>query len=56
MTKITHGIAIGDVRSHSAVIWSRSNRQAKMHVRLKAIHGDGDKKTKGRVNTCRLKV
>jgi len=33
--KITHGVAIGDVRAHSAVIWSRSNKSAEMHVRLK---------------------
>ena len=29
---ITHGIASGDVTDHSAVIWSRANKQAQMHV------------------------
>ena len=29
---ITHGIASGDVTDHSAMIWSRANRQALMHV------------------------
>jgi alkaline phosphatase D len=29
---ITHGIASGDVTDHSAVVWSRVNRQAQMHV------------------------
>jgi alkaline phosphatase D len=29
---ITHGIASGDVTSHSVVIWSRANKQAQMHV------------------------
>jgi phosphodiesterase/alkaline phosphatase D-like protein len=29
---ITHGVASGDVTDHSAVIWSRANKQARMHV------------------------
>ena len=29
---ITHGIASGDITDDSAVIWSRVNREAKMHV------------------------
>ena len=29
---ISHGIASGDVTNDSAVIWSRSNREAQMHV------------------------
>ena len=29
---ITHGVASGDVTDHSAVIWSRANKQAQMHV------------------------
>ncbi len=29
---ITHGVASGDVTDHSAIIWSRSNKQAQMHV------------------------
>ena len=30
--EITHGVASGDVTNDSAVIWSRSNREAQMHV------------------------
>ena len=29
---ITHGIASGDITNESAVVWSRSNREALMHV------------------------
>ena len=29
---ITHGVASGDVTDHSAVIWSRANKEAQMHV------------------------
>jgi phosphodiesterase/alkaline phosphatase D-like protein len=29
---ITHGIASGDVTNQSAVIWSRANKEAQMHV------------------------
>lgn len=29
---ITHGVASGDITDHSAIIWSRSNKQAHMHV------------------------
>ena len=29
---ITHGIASGDVTNHSAIIWSRANQEATMHV------------------------
>ena len=29
---ITHGIATGDVTNDSAVVWSRSNQEAQMHV------------------------
>lgn len=32
--EITHGVASGDVTNDSAVIWSRSNREAQMHVEL----------------------
>ncbi len=31
---VTHGVAVGDVRSDSAVIWSRTDRDAVMHVQL----------------------
>ena len=30
--EITHGVASGDITNDSAVIWSRSNRDAQMHV------------------------
>src|SRR5688500_7083511 len=30
--ELTHGIASGDVTNDSAVVWSRSNREAQMHV------------------------
>ena len=33
---ITHGVASGDVTEHSAVIWSRTNKQAQMHVEYDA--------------------
>jgi alkaline phosphatase D len=29
---ITHGVASGDVTDHSAIIWSRSNKEAQMHI------------------------
>jgi phosphodiesterase/alkaline phosphatase D-like protein len=29
---VTHGIASGDVTNDSAVVWSRSNQEAQMHV------------------------
>lgn len=29
---ITHGVASGDVTDHSAIIWSRTNREAQMNV------------------------
>jgi alkaline phosphatase D len=29
---ITHGVASGDVKNDSAVVWSRSNRESQMHV------------------------
>src|SRR5918995_1496655 len=29
---ITHGVASGDITDHNAIIWSRSNKQAQMHV------------------------
>ncbi len=35
---VTHGIALGDVRDNSAVIWSRTDRQAIMHV---IVQGEG---------------
>ena len=35
-TRITHGVATGDVRSDSAVIWSRSDAAGTMHVVVKA--------------------
>lgn len=31
---VTHGVAAGDVRTDSAVIWSRTDRPATMHVDL----------------------
>lgn len=38
---VTHGVMTGDVRSDSAVIWSRSDREAVMHVQLTGgKHGD----------------
>ena len=33
---ITHGVASGDITEHSAVIWSRTNKQAQMHVEYDA--------------------
>lgn len=39
LVHVTHGVAAGDVTSHSAVIWSRASQEANMHVR---IIGDGD--------------
>ena len=30
--EITHGVASGDITNDSAVVWSRSNREAQMHV------------------------
>ncbi len=36
---ITHGVASGDVTSDSAVIWSRSDREADMTVRYAALTG-----------------
>jgi alkaline phosphatase D len=36
---VTHGVASGDVTTDSAVIWSRSNQAAYMHVR---IEGNGN--------------
>jgi len=32
--QITHGVAVGDVTAHSAVIWSRADQKGDMHVRL----------------------
>jgi alkaline phosphatase D len=40
---VTHGVAAGDVTSTSAVIWSRSDRYAVMHVRV----DEGDRSTTG---------
>jgi alkaline phosphatase D len=37
--KITHGVAIGDVQSTSAVIWSRGDREATLHVSLSPVNG-----------------
>jgi alkaline phosphatase D len=37
---ITHGVAVGDVRSDRAVIWSRADRESTMHVRVKARDGE----------------
>jgi len=37
---VTHGVAAGDVRAHSAVIWSRSNARGWMHVRVTAPQDD----------------
>ena len=34
---ITHGVASGDITEHSAVIWSRTNKQAQMHVNMTLI-------------------
>jgi alkaline phosphatase D len=31
---VTHGVAVGEVRATSAVIWSRTDREAEMHVEL----------------------
>lgn len=33
---ITHGVAAGDVTAESAVIWSRTNQEAIMHVAVRA--------------------
>jgi alkaline phosphatase D len=35
---ITHGIASGDVTAHSAIIWSRANKPAQMHVEYDRDH------------------
>ena len=46
---VTHGAAAGDVTSHSAVIWSRSNKEAIMHVavsRNQASYGSVHKKVR----------
>ncbi len=32
VSSITDGIASGDVRDHSAIVWSRANTQALLHV------------------------
>lgn len=31
---VTHGVAVGDVTANSAIIWSRTDRETTMHVRL----------------------
>lgn len=36
---VTHGVAIGDVTATSAVIWSRTDRETTMHVRLRGSIG-----------------
>lgn len=33
---MTHGVAIGDVQTDRVVIWSRADRDATLHVRVKA--------------------
>lgn len=42
---ITHGVAAGDVTSHSAVIWSRADQASTMHVQ---ILGKGNDKVAGK--------
>jgi alkaline phosphatase D len=34
----THGVAVGEVTANSAIIWSRANREGKMHVLIKDWH------------------
>ena len=37
---VTHGVAVGDVHANQAVIWSRTDRAAVMHLRLSARGAD----------------
>lgn len=39
--EITHGVAVGDVTSTSALVWSRSSRAARMHVEVNALASSG---------------
>jgi len=32
--RVTHGVVVGDVTDHSAVLWARADHQASMHVSL----------------------
>ncbi len=36
---VTHGVAVGDVQATSAVVWSRTDRDAEMHVKVLG-HGE----------------
>lgn len=42
----THGVAAGDVTSHSAVIWSRANQESVMHVQIINHEEDDDDEIK----------
>ena len=42
---ITQGIASGDVTASTAVIWSRANRQAQMHVEYDTDHNFSNPKS-----------
>ena len=37
---ITHGVTIGDVTSHSAVLWARADREATLNVVVRAVGGE----------------
>lgn len=47
----THGVAVGDVTSDSAVIWSRANAEAIMHVMLQGKGNQGDRHQRVRVTS-----
>jgi alkaline phosphatase D len=48
-TPITHGVMVGDVTHERAVIWSRSDREATLHVWLQAVGGSAPLHAQGRV-------
>ncbi|WP_068082398.1 alkaline phosphatase D family protein [Polycladidibacter stylochi] len=39
---VTHGVQSGDVSAHSAMVWSRSDRAAKMHLELDTVESFKD--------------
>ncbi|MGH8469184.1 MAG: PhoD-like phosphatase N-terminal domain-containing protein [Gammaproteobacteria bacterium] len=40
LAPVTHGVAAGDVTTESAVIWSRTDQPAYMHVLVEGSHND----------------
>lgn len=48
---VTHGVAAGDVRSDSAVIWSRANTESFMHVLVRGKDAEHDIHQRVRVST-----